>query len=304
MIRVSDFCRTLGACCIATVGMAVFLPTALPAAEPAPDAELAWTTDYAEAMRQAEASNKMLLIFFRGTQANGYRDQFLNQVATDAHIRSLMAEHILVQLPVDARVISEGNEVTLIRHGAFAELKGREGLAIVDFAHRDTEYYGHVVNVFPLQPGKYYRYRPEHLAVMLDLPPGTLTQRTMIFAVRIHPEGPASTTGDQCALLTQEATSHSAHQARIHVQGHHQWGDRFQRITSKLIPWRLRAQEVVAESWPHEDVVDAAVDCVDCWRQSSGHWSAVRTPQPRFGYDMRRGSNGIWYATGLFGNRS
>ncbi|HJT35965.1 MAG TPA: hypothetical protein VJ783_28310, partial [Pirellulales bacterium] len=41
---------------------------------------------------------------------------------------------------------------------------------------------------------------------------------------------------------------------------------------------------------------------VDSWRHSSGHWSAVYHRQPRFGYDMKRGVNGIWYATGLFGN--
>ncbi|HEV3003504.1 MAG TPA: hypothetical protein VGX78_03545, partial [Pirellulales bacterium] len=99
-----------------------------------------------------------------------------------------------------------------------------------------------------------------------------------------------------------EARSHSTYQARICVQGHHHWARRFPRL-SRHLPRGLRAQEVVAESWPHEELVDAAVDCVDSWRQSSGHWSAVRAHQPRFGYDMQRGGNGIWYATGLFGNR-
>jgi hypothetical protein len=182
-------------------------------------------------------------------------------------------------------------------------LNGREGVAIVDFANRDQPFYGYVVSLLPLQPGRYYRYQAKHLPVVLDLPAGTLTQRTMIFAVRIHPEAPASATGELCNVLTDEATHHSTYQSRIRVQGHHRWGERFARITGRL-PGGLHAQEVVAESWPHEDVVDAAVDCVDCWRQSSGHWSAVRTWQPRFGYDMRRGSNGIWYATGLFGNRN
>ena len=49
--------------------------------------------------------------------------------------------------------------------------------------------------------------------------------------------------------------------------------------------------------------VDSAIDCVDCWRQSPGHWGAVRSDQPQFGYDIKKGENGIWYATGLFGNR-
>jgi hypothetical protein len=47
-------------------------------------------------------------------------------------------------------------------------------------------------------------------------------------------------------------------------------------------------------------LVAAAIDCVHSWRQSSGHWSAVRSRHRFYGYDMKRGSNGIWYATGIF----
>ncbi|HWA97529.1 MAG TPA: hypothetical protein VG713_03530 [Pirellulales bacterium] len=260
-----------------------------------------WMDDYGQAMRTAEATDSMLLVFFKGEGKNPYREYFEYQAANDPDIRRKLAEYVLVQVPKDAKIVSQGQDVPLLGHGAFSELAGREGLAIIDLANRDKDYYGHVVSVFPLVPGRYYRYQPNHLRVMLDLPSGTLTQRTMIFAVRIHPEAPASTNGELDTVLIDEANSHSAYQAQIRVQGHHRWGERFQRLLGRL-PRGLHAQEVVAESWPHEDVVDAAVDCVDCWRQSSGHWSAVRAPQPRFGYDMRRGSNGIWYATGLFGN--
>ena len=59
---------------------------------------------------------------------------------------------------------------------------------------------------------------------------------------------------------------------------------------------------MVAESWGGETLVDACIECVHSWRQSSGHWNAVRRHQPLFGYDIKRGANGIWYATGIFGN--
>ena len=64
---------------------------------------------------------------------------------------------------------------------------------------------------------------------------------------------------------------------------------------------RAVGAEVVAESWPGQDLVDAAEEAVHSWRQSPGHWSAVRSRQPVFGYDIKRGLNGIWYATGIFG---
>jgi hypothetical protein len=173
-------------------------------------------------------------------------------------------------------------------------------VAILDFAHPEQETYGYVVSTFPLT-GKLW-YGPKQMLVILDLPPGTLTQRTLIYAVRTHPDRPASADGELDANLLKEAESHSAHQARIRVQGHHRWGARFPRI-SALLPRGLVAREVCAESWPGEGLVEAAVECVRCWRLSSGHWSAVRAPQRRFGYDMKRGSNGIWYATGIFGGR-
>ena len=77
---------------------------------------------------------------------------------------------------------------------------------------------------------------------------------------------------------------------------------RFHRINSKLSS-NVLAQEVVAESWPNESLVEACVDCVHSWRQSPGHWGAVRRRHALFGYDIKRGRNGIWYATGIFGRR-
>ena len=124
----------------------------------------------------------------------------------------------------------------------------------------------------------------------------------MIYAVRIHPEAPASTQGIFHLALAEEAKSHAHHQASIQVQGHHSWDSRFHRINSKL-PGNVLAQEVVAESWPNETLVEACVECVNSWRQSPGHWSAVRARHPLFGYDIKRGRNGIWYATGIFGRR-
>jgi hypothetical protein len=142
-------------------------------------------------------------------------------------------------------------------------------------------------------------YRPEPVIAMLDLPPGTLTQRTMIFAVRTHPERPASAYGRFHPVLAGEAQSHSDHQARIRVQGHHSWETRFHRINAR-IGNGSSATEVVAESWPGETLVEAAIECVHSWRQSPGHWGAVRSSHAEFGFDMRRGGNGIWYATGIF----
>jgi hypothetical protein len=255
-------------------------------------------TDYQKAMQEATESRKMLFIYFHDPRMTAARKAFETETLPKVEIQEKLNGYVYLELPTDATVKIGGQPVTLLKHASFAEMLGRSGLAVVDLAHERADYYGHVVSTFPFTPGKYYRR--EALAIILDLPPGTLTQRTMIYAVRIHPEAPKSTQGQFHGTLAEEAKSHAYHQASIQVQGHHSWDSRFQRINAKL-PNDVLAQEVVAESWPNETLVEACVECVDSWRQSPGHWSAVRSRHPLFGYDIKRGRNGIWYATGIFG---
>ena len=200
----------------------------------------------------------------------------------------VILESMKMEMPVEAEdpgkvaeIRVEEGQIALLEHAAFAEMLGRPGAAILDFAHREAPYYGHVVSTFPLLEGR--PYTPQQLAVILDLPPGTRTQRSLIYAVRIHPDGPASTKGSFDPYLAEEARRHSEHQARIQRQGHHNWERRFHRINAKLPPGLL-AREVCAESWPGETLVDAAEECVRCWRLSSGHWSAVSASHDAYAY--------------------
>jgi hypothetical protein len=257
-------------------------------------------TDYQKAMAEATESRKMLFIYFHDSKMTAARRAFETLTLPPLEIQEKLKRYVFLKLPTDAVVSIGGKQVKLLQHPSFAEMLGRSGVAAIDLVHERADYYGHVVSTFPFTPGKYYR--KEALSIILDLPAGTLTQRTMIYAVRIHPEAPASTQGQFHFELAQEAKSHAHYQASIQVQGHHSWESRFHRINSKL-PGNVLAQEVVAESWPNESLVEACVECVDSWRQSPGHWSAVRSRHPLFGYDIKRGHNGIWYATGIFGLR-
>jgi hypothetical protein len=259
-----------------------------------------WLTNYDEAMERAELDRKMLLVYFYDVEPTENQIRLENEALPDRDVLQLVTKsYVAVRVPVDVEFSPGAGR--LVDHEAFHELHGRAGVAVIDFAHEDENLKGFVVSILPLHDGKYFRFDPSQLLTTLELPAGTLSQRTIIFAVRIHPEKPLSTVGLANENLFTEARDHSRYQARLRKQGHHNWGSRFQRITS-LLPRGLLAKEVVAESWPGEGIVDAAVDCVHCWRQSSGHWSAVRASHPQYGYDMKKGNNGIWYATGLFGN--
>ena len=214
-------------------------------------AEIAWHDDYAKAMSEAEQRNKMFLIYFCDACDNGPCNRFKAETLDDDCVRCKLQHYVCVQLPLDAKITVGGKEVKLLEHAAYGEMLGRPGIAIVDFRSSDAKLRGSVVSMFPIT--ERLSYTAEQMAVILDLPPGTLTQRTLIYAVRIHPEKPASTDGKPAPDLFEEAESHSQHQAEIRFQGHHQWESRFRRIVARL-PGGVSAREVCAESWPGENL--------------------------------------------------
>lgn len=262
-------------------------------------ARIAWRYDYVEATRLAQQQHKPLLLFFYSRGADAARDAFESKALT----RKLLAPHqdrfVWAKLPLNAQITVGGQQRRLLDDPAFACMYGRQGVAIIDYAVPDSPQYGYVVSQIPFKPGKYLT--SAGLSVVLDLPPGSLTQRSMIYAVRVHPDLPRSTEGEFSGILASEAESHSALQAQIQSQGHHSWETRFHRINARLAS-HSSAREVVAESWGGEELIDACIECVHCWRQSSGHWDAVSSRHAVFGFDIRRGLNGVWYATGLFAN--
>jgi hypothetical protein len=259
-----------------------------------------WLDDYHAALDEAEQRRRMALVWFfdRGDAVANVR--FEEDVLSDPEIQATCGESLVpVKLPTDAVVTSGGEEVRLLEHPAFAEMLRSPGLAIIDMTEPEGPLYRQVVSVYPFRRGP---ISTDKLKVLLDLPRGTLTQRTLIFAVRTHGELPQSTVGQLSPILTRETENHAWYQARITLQGHHNWDSRFHAINAEL-PGGLLAREVCAESWPGQTLVEAAEECVHSWRQSPGHWDAVRTQHPLFGYDMKRGTNGVWYAVGIFASR-
>ncbi len=261
---------------------------------------LEWHADYTAAHAKAKREGRMLLVNFVPEGDSAAQRQLESAVETDRSLQRRMQPMVLVRLPADYKSQAGNHDGRLVDHPAFQHLAGGTGVAIIDLKNTGTPHFGKVVTALPFARGKYYRWRTSQLNVALGLPPGSITQRTMIWAVRIHPEAPASTAGECHDGLVEAAEQHSEYQARIGVQGHHRWETRFHQVRS--VASAQEASEVVAESWPNQNLIDSCIDCVASWRHSPGHWSAVRGRHRLFGYDIRRGRNGIWYGTGIFAN--
>jgi hypothetical protein len=265
-----------------------------------PKDSVAWRSNYRAALEEAQAAKGMALLWFVDSGSEPEREWPLRDLFSRCLEAPLPVQFIPLRLPTDTTLSTTGKSkfkaLRLLDHPAFAELRGRAGIAVIDMRDVSSPHFHRVVSVYPFVNG---RIGQRQLTAILELPPGSLTQRTLVWAVRTHEEEPASGRGEPNSLLMQQAASHSSHQAAICRQGHHGWDERFHRI-NKQLPEDLVAQEVCAESWPGQSLVEAAQECVRSWRQSNGHWDAVRTRHPLFGYDMQRGNNGTWYATGIF----
>jgi hypothetical protein len=257
---------------------------------------VSWHDNYSAAGREARRRQALLFISFYDPSRPDMEAVRLSDIRRLAATQR-RDRYVFARLPLDYTFRREGRDLRLLSHEAFADLRGRPGIAIIDYESPAAEYYEYVVSLFPLR-GR--QYSAGELTVMLDLPPGTLSQRTMIYAVRTHPDAPRSAVGLPHHELLRETQSHSKYQASIAVQGHHDWETRFHRVNAKL--GDRASREVVAESWPGESLLEAAIDCVHCWRQSEGHWEAVSSSHAEYGYDIKLGSNGVWYATGIFGD--
>ncbi len=252
----------------------------------------AWLTDYGNAMQKARKQQQMMLIYFHPTEKTTFEMSVLGHES----LAPLLNKVTCVKQAVDTQVTIGGQATTLLKHESFREMHRKPGLAMLDFTDPKTEHYGRVVSVLPFS-----RRKPdvEQVRELLQLPGGSLTQRTLMLAVRIHPEHPQSTAGAADPALLSASQEHSLYQARIRQQGHHNWNSRFHRINARLGA-NLVAQEVCAESWSGQTLWDAAIECVQSWRQSPGHWEAVRTRHVKCGDDMKGGGTGVWYATGVF----
>ena len=263
---------------------------------------LTWFTDYYDAYRAA-ASGRGWMLLVNVTPCNGTCSQQQNAdqaIAASAPLRQQLGGVVRLRVPANATIDVDGKPVRLLSYRAFSQLQGGPGFVLIDLANKNAPYYGDAVSVLPFAGGKYYNWRSDYLSVVLGLPAGTLTQRTMIWAVRIHPERPRSTEGQFNPGLAEGATHQASYQASVGVQGHQNFGTRFDQLVSAS--GTMGVSEVCAQSWPGQNMIDSCIDCVASWRQSSGHWQGVSSYHQSYGYDISRGGNGIWYGTGIFGD--
>jgi len=271
-----------------------------------------WETDYEYALETARTSSRKLLIYL---YADGESDipeelaalpvvsasrKFDAVVLDDPFVRSGLCWYVLLKLPMDTKIIDkEGTETSIYSLPGFEHMMGHPGLVVLDFESRNKPYYREVVGILPFLRG--VSPTTAQTETFLELPPGTLTQRTLIYAVRIHPDRPQSANGEPAPAVMQAATEHALFQAERGILSHHNFGARSYQVKMALGEGGMPS-EICAQSQSGIGLFEGAISCMRAWRHSSGHWSIARKYHRYYGYDMVRGKNGAWYAVGFFIN--
>ena len=275
------------------------------------DTPIPWETEYEYARQRAIHLSQKLLVYL---YADGTQEipeslaaaplipasrQFDREVLDDDFVRSLLSLYVLVKLPTDAKIIGDdGTEQSIHSLPGFEHMVEHPGLVVLDYSDWNAPYYGEVVGILPFLRGECPTAK--QAATFLDLPPGTLTQRTLTYAVRIHPDQPLSASGEAAPIMLQLAAEHALYQAERGILTHQNFGAR-----------SARAQEILGSGMPAEicaqsrsglGLFEGALSCMRAWRYSSAHWSIARRSHTYYGYDMIQGKNGAWYAVGFFIN--
>ena len=262
--------------------------------------KLEWHTDYSDAYREAREARKMLFVFFRDEGHPRIADFYEHDVLASGELHDALHAVVRVVVPLTtAQPIRDPEvpEAPLLKHDSFKYMYGRQGIAMIDLTDPDAALHGQVISAHPFTPGRYSTVRGTK--TVLELPHGTVTQRALIYAVRIHPAAPVSTTDGKChAYLCKMANESSKLMSQYGSVGHHDWGNRYGIIAAQT----GRSASEVAAMAGNIGLIDAAIQVVDQWYGSPSHWGIMSAPAAIFGYDLVRDSAGNWWGTGLFAN--
>lgn len=274
------------------------------ASKPAPEMRkigtLSWHTDYSAAYRQAREEHRQLLLFFRDEKDLLTAGQLEQNALAIPELREPLSRFVRVVLsngttvPLANDAKPDAKPVRLLDHPCFVYMQRQGGLAIVDLVNEKDALFGKCVSAHPFSSRTLGQVGA--IKIILELPRGTITQRTLTFVLRTHPERPASVWGQPNPFLYEQARYASQLMVNYGSVGHHDWGSRSSYIMGQF---GSGASEV-ASMGSGSNLFEAAQSAVNLWRGSSTHWGMMITPNRYFGYDMVQHPNGTWFANGLF----
>ncbi|MBI1311588.1 hypothetical protein GC176_09800 [bacterium] len=262
-------------------------------------AELAsdWSTDYVAAYQQAIAERRFLIMLFRnpaGTPGDGVS---LADLPTTADLGRL-SETVRVVVPTTMPVpgLSSGTASRLLDHRSFRHLQGEAGVAIVDLTRTDSPNFGRVVSAFPGATD-----RTSIVAALKpaqSLPAGTISQRSLLLALRTSSENSAFADQTFDPQLNDLANRNSRYMAHLDQTGLFEADERRAAVRERFGE-NARLRELVFATDAATTIQSAASQAVEHWRSSGELSDNLReTDITAFGLELFQSpTTNHWFAT-------
>lgn len=259
--------------------------------------DLQWHQDYLAGYQQAMQDKRMLVMLFHDASLPDHSVTRVSGFGAES-LQPLLEKYVRISLPVNAVTPSadpNGVPSRLIEHRSFRHLKSQAGLAIVDLTDEQSANYGRVVSALPMPEDG--RYSPEILETLLQLPTGSIGQRSLMLAVRTGVDGDNFTSGEANTHLHQMANRN----ARMMAQSDRVVGfDTDVRATAirELFGDGVRIHELHFATEGPASVQEAAIQAVSKWLQDSEDRRALRQSSFAYGIELFQAPNSQrWFAT-------
>ena len=166
-------------------------------------AALIWHQDYLAGYQQAMQEKRPLLMQFRDISEPDVSESRIAGFGAP-ELQPLLENFVRVSMPVGSIVPGQTTGQApsrLLDHRSFRHLNGKAGVVIIDLTEPSAANFARVVSALPLPSDG--RFSPEILSKLLQLPAGSIGQRTLLLSIRTATSAPDFTVGEQQPLLNQ-----------------------------------------------------------------------------------------------------
>jgi len=265
---------------------------------------LKWHSDYIAAYVEASQEKRYLLMLFRDAVAGGEPLASIDDVFAPS-MRPILEQFSRVELPLNAVMpsLADKNNDTqkkglpnlLLKHRSFRHLGTQPGIAVVDLTNRSSPNYARVVSVLPLPESS--QFQNDSLTLALNLPKGTISQRTLLFAIRSTVPDSSLSMREFNSTLVELAHRNSRYMANSGQAGSFDQETHRQRIEQEFGP-QAELKQLVFATDSEATIHEAALQAVTSWIETSESFDVLDAPATAMGMDMFQNfESGRWFVT-------
>ena len=255
---------------------------------------LTWHQDYLAGYEQALDERKLLMMVFRDSATSDSVSDFVNRLAVPSLERKL-GDVARVILPVEVVTPGSDDGQPLLAHRSFRHLGVRPGVVIVDFRDKTSKLYGRVISAMRQPPAG--QYSPDSFETLLELPSGTIQQRSLLQAVRTSAADRNFSTSRLSGSLNELANRNARYMAHFGQQGTFDNENRRTQIVEEF-GTAATSTELVWASSQKMSLHEAARQAVESWTLNPADYFQMTQTSTDYGIDLiQEPTTGLWYAT-------